>query len=341
MTNFDIKDLKEDRKLILKYIIDTYVELGEAVGSEMLVKKYNLKMSSAKVRYVMSDLEEKGYLIKNHVSSGRIPSNKGYAYYAKYLVEYNEDFLKEKLKDLFAKRRANIDVILDEAAKRVSEMMGITLVTSKTNEEDTLKSIQLVPLTEYEATIVLVVSSGEVVSKKIEVDPSLINLNDLKVAIRIFKERLIDTPIVELGNTAKNLIPFLAAGIKNYETLLQNFVQNVFNFEVVNQNKVYGKDQIILASDIKRPDLIKILELIENKSIWETIESEFNEDDTNIKISIREDNSAFISKKISYDNKIKEIAVVGTNRMNYNQSLAAIQMLEDLINNKNENKKEK
>ncbi|ADN68926.1 heat-inducible transcriptional repressor HrcA [Mycoplasmopsis fermentans] len=326
-------NLNDEKKKILKYVIESYIEEGIPIGSQLLVDKYKLNISSSKVRYILNEFEEAGLLEKTHTSSGRIPSNLGYNYYVKNLVNKDSNILYEKLKDIFARRRVSIDQTVKEAAKTICETVGITLVTSESNEDATLKSIQLVPLNTAEATVILVTSYGEVTSKTITIDLNLVTMSDLKIAIRIFKERLIDVPILKLKSTAEALTPILADTIKNYESILQSFVTNVFDFQIKNENVIYGKDNIILADDISRQDLSKILHLIETKSIWQTIESEIDEDE-NIKIAICDDHSTFISKKLETQSKIKEIALVGTSRMDYEKGFSALKALEEFIENK-------
>ena len=54
--------LSDRQKLILKAIIEEYVDSNEPVGSKILTEKPYLDFSSATIRYDMQDLEEKGYL---------------------------------------------------------------------------------------------------------------------------------------------------------------------------------------------------------------------------------------------------------------------------------------
>ncbi|MBU4689917.1 heat-inducible transcriptional repressor HrcA [Mycoplasma zalophidermidis] len=330
-------ELTNDKQKILKCVVDLYIETGQPVGSSTLVTRFNLSFSSAKVRYLMNNLEKMGYLEKTHTSSGRIPSIEGYKFYAKHLITQDSKSLREKIKDIFAKRRTSVDETVKEACKVISDTVGITLVTSETNESSTLKSIQLVPLTENQATIVLVTSFGEVTHRTITLDLNSTDMNDLRIAIRIFKERLIDVPILKLRETADSLAPILAGQIKNYESILESLVNNVFDFELQNKNVVYGKDKIILADEISRQDLTKILYLIENQSIWKTLEREID-DDAKLKIAVRDDHCSIITKKLETDGKIKEISLVGSNRMDYHRSLTAIKLLEDLIIDSDKNK---
>lgn len=53
--------------------------------------------------------------------------------------------------------------------------------------------------------------------------------------------------------------------------------------------------------------------------------------DSNLKISVRPDKSSIITKKINDKGKIKEISLVGSNRMDYQKSNGTIKLLEDLI----------
>ena len=62
--------LSEREKLVLNAIIDFYLTYGETIGSRTLVKKYNIELSSATIRNVMSDLEYAGFIEKTHSSSG-------------------------------------------------------------------------------------------------------------------------------------------------------------------------------------------------------------------------------------------------------------------------------
>ncbi|MDA1316492.1 MAG: hypothetical protein O3B87_00530 [bacterium] len=75
---------------ILTSIIQEHTETGQAVGSEIIEKKYKLGVSPATIRNEMVELAKKGFLQKTHVSSGRVPSPKGYRYYIKNVMHEKE-----------------------------------------------------------------------------------------------------------------------------------------------------------------------------------------------------------------------------------------------------------
>jgi len=66
---------------ILRAIIEEYIVTAEPVGSQTLVDRYGLAVSSATVRNVMAELEDAGYLSHPHTSAGRVPTDAGYRLY--------------------------------------------------------------------------------------------------------------------------------------------------------------------------------------------------------------------------------------------------------------------
>jgi heat-inducible transcriptional repressor len=66
---------------ILRAVIDEYVSTAVPVGSESLVRRYSLGVSSATVRNILAELEMNGLLTHPHTSAGRIPTDAGYRYF--------------------------------------------------------------------------------------------------------------------------------------------------------------------------------------------------------------------------------------------------------------------
>jgi heat-inducible transcriptional repressor len=66
---------------ILRAVIEEYVVSATPVGSQTLVERYGLDVSSATVRNVLAELEQGGYLTHPHTSAGRIPTDAGYRMY--------------------------------------------------------------------------------------------------------------------------------------------------------------------------------------------------------------------------------------------------------------------
>ncbi|WP_027334460.1 heat-inducible transcriptional repressor HrcA [Mycoplasma elephantis] len=338
INSFEKNIIDEKNQNYLKLIIEMYISDGDPVSSGNLLEKYNLNVSSATIRNAMAKLESVGLLTKEHISSGRIPTIRGFEYYGRYLSEEHESSVQSKIEDIFAKRRLSIDETLDEALKKISEMYSLTIVTTKDNSSELLKSIQLIPISENQGTIIIVSSFGNVWSKLIDISENQ-NIDDVRIVIRLFKERLIDTPLIELAERSKQLAPIFSKIVKNYETLLKNFVDNIFQFAQKNINKIYNKSNIILSKDISRENLNKLIYTIENNSIWKTIENK-TEDDQNIKIEIRGD-STLISKRLENDSQIKEISIVGSKRLDFSKAKTTINTIDSILKSETIKKGEK
>lgn len=99
-----ITDYDSRRKDILRVVIELYLETAHPVSSETLLERYHLDCSSATIRNVFKDLEDKGYLTHPHTSAGRIPTDRGYRFYVTDLMERVELSRDEKniLREFFS-----------------------------------------------------------------------------------------------------------------------------------------------------------------------------------------------------------------------------------------------
>ncbi|MCR4279040.1 MAG: hypothetical protein NUV81_04055 [bacterium] len=82
--------MTEREQAILRLVIEDVVATGEPVGSQYLVRKYDLNMSPATLRAVFVSLEEMGFLTHPHTSAGRVPTEKGYRVYLQELMRIRE-----------------------------------------------------------------------------------------------------------------------------------------------------------------------------------------------------------------------------------------------------------
>ena len=163
-------ELSERQHMILRAIIQNYLETGEPVGSRTLSKSMELKLSSATIRNEMADLEEMGYIFQPHTSAGRIPSDKGYRFYVDTLMADKEHELNE-LKNVILEKTDKVERVLKQAAKVLAANTNYaTLVSAPVNRRNTLKFIQLSQVDEEQIVAVIVMSGNVIKNKIIEVD---------------------------------------------------------------------------------------------------------------------------------------------------------------------------
>jgi len=79
--------LREKEKIVLNYLVESYLQLGRPVSSGHIASSGVLKASSATVRNIMARLERLGYLYQPHTSAGRIPTDKGLRFYVNGLLQ--------------------------------------------------------------------------------------------------------------------------------------------------------------------------------------------------------------------------------------------------------------
>ena len=89
---------------ILKIIIEEYIKTGEVLGSKLLLKKYNLGVSSATVRNDMALLETLELVYQPYNSAWRLPTAKWLRAFVNYMMQQTpEYFLEEKNSHIPAK----------------------------------------------------------------------------------------------------------------------------------------------------------------------------------------------------------------------------------------------
>ena len=196
-----------DRQLrILNWIVEEYVRTAEPVGSKVLSNHPDFNYSSATIRNDMAILEEQGYLLKTHTSSGRIPSVKGYKLYVSKVLdnkESNNEF--PMIDEIFRRNETSKDDAIKESMSLVSQLTNyasVALGSSSYNAR--IKNLQIVKLSEFSAVMVMVTDQGYVESKKIMI-PDAINFKDIEKVIRLLNETLHDCPISEIDKKLKDI----------------------------------------------------------------------------------------------------------------------------------------
>ncbi|MFH1866532.1 MAG: HTH domain-containing protein [Patescibacteria group bacterium] len=116
------------QKELLGELVKSYIKQAEPVGSKHLEKK--LGVSSATIRNEMASLEEEGYLIQPHTSSGRIPTAKAYQYYVCNFLEPKDPRQTEQkaLNKLQKDMVGDFNSYLKSLAKIMAEFSGQAVV---------------------------------------------------------------------------------------------------------------------------------------------------------------------------------------------------------------------
>ena len=160
--------LTERQRLILAAIIQDYAKTGKAVGSKSLLEQLGLAVSSATVRNEMASLEEQGLLQKEHTSSGRVPSQRGYRYYVDKLMRRRQlsEAVHQSLERVFSRNFQQIDDLVQQMVTEMANLTGYTVIALKPESVDTrLSGFRLVPVDGQQIMAIIVTNDGQVTSQ--------------------------------------------------------------------------------------------------------------------------------------------------------------------------------
>ena len=78
---------------VLKAAMRDYILRGEPIASEDLCERHNFGVKSASIRAELLSLTKQGFLMQQHISGGRIPTEKGYRFFVDqiYANIFDED----------------------------------------------------------------------------------------------------------------------------------------------------------------------------------------------------------------------------------------------------------
>jgi len=155
--------LTERQAAILDLIVREHVETALPVGSEALVRKYGMGMSSATIRNDMARLEEADYISHPHTSAGRVPSDKGYRFYVEVLMEeeaIGSDRARTIRHQFHQAARELDDHVHLAASVLAAAVSNLGLAIAPRARAARLKQVQLISLTDQTALMVVVLQEG-------------------------------------------------------------------------------------------------------------------------------------------------------------------------------------
>jgi len=78
--------LSERQALILEAAVREFIETGEPVSSGLLFEHHRFGIRPAMIRLELNDLADAGYLEQPHHSAGRVPTDRGFEFFANRAV---------------------------------------------------------------------------------------------------------------------------------------------------------------------------------------------------------------------------------------------------------------
>jgi len=151
---------------IFQTIVEDYIDFAEPVGSRTISKKFNNSVSSATIRNEMSDLEEMGLISQPHLSSGRVPTQKGFRFYIDCMLEIDrlskeEADMIDNIKRDYAQKKQHIRNLMKDVSRTISNIVEYpsVIIAPKLSSEK-FRKIQFLALGEAEVHITVVTVTG-------------------------------------------------------------------------------------------------------------------------------------------------------------------------------------
>ena len=186
--------LTERQILVLKAIVEEFIQTAQPVGSRVLSKKEDLNFSAATIRNDMADLEDLGFIEKTHTSSGRVPSQKGYRYYVDFII--NQEPIETTpevgiFKQLLEQKQFERETTIKEAVRLLSSLTNYTsILLGPSRDYSRVKKIQFVPISARQAVFVLITDQGHVESRTVTL-PEDMDIARMETIIKALDELLV------------------------------------------------------------------------------------------------------------------------------------------------------
>lgn len=317
---------------LLKLIVEDYIKTAKPISSKSLCSI--MKCSSATIRNEMSALEDMDLLEKTHISSGRVPSEKGYRYYVDNIMKpkelSGEDMLK--LQTVFHNKSLVLSDAIVKSMEIIADLTNYTsIILGKTSKENKVNKIEVVPLSEEQLIAIIVTDKGHVEHKNLYLEEA-VSIEEVRQTVDLINKLIVGTPIDEVSSVLEfEIKPIIAKYVRQHEVLYNAFY-NAFNDFKNDQNfKMSGTKNILMQPEFNNTEKIReIIGKFEDKDLINHIQ----EEDNGVKIYIGSENEldddlTVIKTKYSINGEEGTIALIGPKRMEYERVVALLNYIKD------------
>ena len=325
--------------LILQSIVENFITTNQPVGSKQIAQ--NIDFSSATIRNDMSKLEKEGLIKKTHISSGRVPSEKGYRYYVDYIKKDYElsNSENEKLKQLSGGDIVSENNYLEKNAIVLSDLTDCTaVILAPTKTDRRINKIEVILLSSRSILVILVTNIGEVFQQNYKLDADF-TAEDIGEINKLLQSYFYDVDMA----TAHVMIhgeleKYLKNKVNNYDMIvvaLNRLLQNKIKKTIA----LGGKYNLLKQPDIDNVEKLKeVVSLLEDDKIVELLDNNEVTDKPSIKIGTELklgniDDLSLVSSSYNTSKGQGVIAVFGPKRMDYSKIMTLITCVRDNLNN--------
>ena len=319
-----MEKLTDRKKRLLQAVVDSYITSAEPISSAAIQQGYMPDVSTATIRSELAGLEEMGYLVKPHVSAGRVPSSKAYRFYVDRLME---NVTPEDIDNLEQEGRARIEgveSVVKEAVKVVSDVTNYTSLMVLEGVDDLIvRNVKLVSLGDDTALVVIITDGGVLRDNVISL-PAGCEEGYLDSACAIINGSMAGKSIKSIAGGE------VVAGVEEFKALFDQIVALLRKYAEGGEVYVEFADKIFAYPEYRDVENVKgFLSVISQKDkLHELTQGDGVE--ITVKIGAEEGvkNMAVVSARYSLSGRqIGHVGVIGPERMDYKKVIKVLTTL--------------
>lgn len=250
---------------LLGIIVGDYIETASPVGSEHIARGHSLGVSPATIRNDMVALEEEGYITHPHTSAGRIPSDKGYRYFVRTLMEEQElapeeaAYVRQRLWQQGSEAE-EWSRLAAELLARLTQAVALTTIPRASLAR--IKHLELVLLQEFLVLLVLVLQEARVKQQLLRWEES-VTQDDLSSLARRLSAQL-------EGQTARQIasLPLADRAMEEQVTRSAQRLMEGEDRQRAEQLHLEGLRHLLVQPEFASPErLLPLMEMIEERRV--------------------------------------------------------------------------
>jgi heat-inducible transcriptional repressor len=179
--------LTERQELVLRRVVEEYLDAGSPVGSKALAQRFEWGPST--IRHELANLEEHGLLGHPHTSAGRVPTEAGYRYFVDRLLPTQPQTPGPVLALHLVRRE------IDEAMRTTTETLSqvtnlLAIVTAPPIQTASIRHVEVLRLQPQVVMVVVITSTGGVTKRLFTFD-RIVDVGLADWAASYLNERLV------------------------------------------------------------------------------------------------------------------------------------------------------
>lgn len=333
--------LDKRAQMLLKTLIEHYIEDGQPVGSRTLSRHPQLDLSPATIRNVMSDLEEQGYIASPHTSAGRVPTPRGYRLFVDRLLTV-QPLNHEEIHGIQGSIQPDQPQrALNQTSQLLSQLSHFAgVVVAPRRQPPRIRQIEFLALSEKRILLIIVTESGDV-QNRVLVPQRPYTPSELVEAANYLNQHCLGLDFVQVRERIRSELHQLhsdmgalmnAALVVGSEALDETASQYVISGE---RNLLEVAD---LSSDMMR--LRQLFDLFEQKtSLMQLLDLSNRAEGVQIYIGGESgiaplDECSVIAAPYEVDGQVVgSIGVIGPTRMAYERMISIVDITARLLSN--------